>query len=631
MHPRIIAPAASLALIAGAALSLVCARPAIAQQDVVGVADANDNRRPAGTLRDGVLELRLVARPAMWHPDAGPGERMYAFAEEGSPAMIPGPLVRVPEGTVIAGRIRNALPDTLRLHGFFARPAAAAPAALRIPPGETRDFRFEAGPPGTYFYWGAVTDSTIATRYGPDTQLSGAFVVDPRAGAPADRVFVLTSWTEAVDSTGPEPHVPRDMVAINGRSWPHTERFHFTEGDTVRWRVIDVDTRSHPMHLHGFYFDVLTMGDLVSDTTYASDRVQRAVTHTLTPGSAMSIRFVAERAGRWLFHCHIAFHVSHYLSFAKIPDPVNPLTLDGHDHTVHGMAGLILALDVAARDGAPPVRAPADGRRVRLHVNAARVTIDGAQYPRLAYVEETAAPPANDSVPLGARPLVLERGEPVLVTIVNHLPAPTAVHWHGIELEDSYADGVPGFGGMGSAITPLIAPGDSFTAAFTPPRSGTFMFHSHANESVQIDLGLAAPLVVVDDRERHDEAAEAVLLIGGNGAAGESPWINNRPPGTPIELAADRSTRLRIININPDALAMVTLVADADTLTWRPIAKDGADLPPALAVNQPARRLVGVGEILDVEIGPVPDGARFLIHPRRPSWRVEVPVRNRRP
>src|SRR5687767_5807654 len=61
----------------------------------------NDNRTPAGTLRDGVLTLRMVAQPAVWRPEGpdGPELPVYAFTEEGKRPQIPGPLVRVPVGT----------------------------------------------------------------------------------------------------------------------------------------------------------------------------------------------------------------------------------------------------------------------------------------------------------------------------------------------------------------------------------------------------------------------------------------------------------------------------------------------------------------------------------------------------
>ena len=77
-----------------------------------------------------------------------------------------------------------------------------------------------------------------------------------------------------------------------------------------------------------------------------------------------------------------------------------------------------------------------------------------------------------NQVTLPGPTLLLERGRPVEITIVNQLSEPTAVHWHGMELE-SYYDGVAGWGIRGHELTPTIAPGQSFCARFTPPRAGT--------------------------------------------------------------------------------------------------------------------------------------------------------------
>jgi hypothetical protein len=54
---------------------------------------------------------------------------------------------------------------------------------------------------------------------------------------------------------------------------------------------------------------------------------------------------------------------------------------------------------------------------------------------------EDGTAPASDSVDIPGRPLVLTRGEATAVTVVNRLREPTAVHWHGLELE-SYSDGM---------------------------------------------------------------------------------------------------------------------------------------------------------------------------------------------
>ena len=81
--------------------------------------------------------------------------------------------------------------------------------------------------------------------------------------------------------------------------------------------------------------------------------------------------------------------------------------------------------------------------------------------------------------------LTVTRGERTAITVVNQLSEPTSVHWHGIELE-SYYDGIPGWSGAGTKTAPFIAPADSFTAVFTPPRAGTFMYHAHADDIHQL-------------------------------------------------------------------------------------------------------------------------------------------------
>ena len=51
---------------------------------------------------------------------------------------------------------------------------------------------------------------------------------------------------------------------INGLSWPATERLTYQRGETVRWRLINLSSQVHPMHLHGFYFEVESLGDGVA-------------------------------------------------------------------------------------------------------------------------------------------------------------------------------------------------------------------------------------------------------------------------------------------------------------------------------------------------------------------------------
>ena len=86
------------------------------------------------------------------------------------------------------------------------------------------------------------------------------------------------------------------------------------------------------------------------------------------------------------------------------------------------------------------------------------------------------------------------------------------MHWHGIELE-SYFDGVAGYSGDERRITPAIPSGGSFDARFTPPRSGTFIYHTHVDEVRQQQAGLSGALLVVDDPAAYNPARDWVLLI----------------------------------------------------------------------------------------------------------------------
>ncbi|MGI8497301.1 MAG: multicopper oxidase domain-containing protein, partial [Gemmatimonadaceae bacterium] len=421
-------------------------------QPQAGRALQNDNRAPDGILRAGVLKLHLELREARWYPEAddGRGEIVQAFAEPGKPATIPGPLIRVSTGTRIRATVRNTLArDTLVIHGLGTRPGSSRDS-LEVPPGALREVVFEVGASGTYYYWGSTTGKSIGTRDGIDSQLSGALIVDPSGSRPPrDRVFVIGVWHEERDTLGPKPWVDRDMMAINGKSWPHTERFSFSQGDSVWWRWVNPSADSHPMHLHGFYYDVSSRGGWPADTAYRPSDRRRVVTELMLPGSTMTMRWRAERPGNWLFHCHFAFHVSQFLSFDKVPNPADPGAPDSVHHTAHRMRGLVLGLAVRPRESVygSPTRAAQNVRARAIRLIATALPADGARgdstraEPYAYVVDDGSDAPRAPTAPGAA--LVLERGTPVRITVVNRLRAPTAVHWHGIELEQSFSDGVP--------------------------------------------------------------------------------------------------------------------------------------------------------------------------------------------
>ena len=173
--------------------------------------------------------------------------------------------------------MRNALTDsTISVHGLLTRPAASDDSLI-LHPGEVRSVTFAAGQPGTYFYR-AVLGKHNPEKDDEREQLSGAFVVDPREGSPPDRILMLNIWGRTVDSAN-----YRNALAINGRSWPYTERLHATVGDTIRWRLINATWRPHPMHLHGFYYSIDASGDGLRDSLYRREDRRLVVTEDMRP------------------------------------------------------------------------------------------------------------------------------------------------------------------------------------------------------------------------------------------------------------------------------------------------------------------------------------------------------------
>jgi FtsP/CotA-like multicopper oxidase with cupredoxin domain len=110
--------------------------PGVLRPNGLSVVQANDNRTPAGRMDGDTLRLSLVVEMARWYPGAEDGASavVAALSEEGERPAIPGPLIRVPEGTVIDVSLRNGLPDsTVRLIGLMTRPAAADSEVMLAP------------------------------------------------------------------------------------------------------------------------------------------------------------------------------------------------------------------------------------------------------------------------------------------------------------------------------------------------------------------------------------------------------------------------------------------------------------------------------------------------------------------
>ena len=640
--------ASTVALAAGSAT-----RPQFAADDVL----PNDNRNGAGELRDGVLAVQLEARKGTLHPRGkdGPGFEIEALGEVGGPLSTPAPLIRVPAGTEVRVSVRNALDRPLLIRGLHDRTSATPPPAIDVAPGETREVQFRATVPGTYFYWGRTSDDREGLGRFEDGQMTGALVVDPPAtggdggelSRPSgfdDRILVITLWVYRDDVQPVRADHVRHTFLVNGLSWPYTERLEATVGDSLRMRVVNATVAPHPMHLHGFYYLVNARGDAWQDSIYSPAERRLAVTEHMRPETTMSMSWLPKRAGHWLFHCHFIAHIAadqQLLEAVQLDAVLSRMehAADPGDHRAahrpafSAMAGLITGIIVTDPDGIGLREdETVERRRLRLYANA-REGYFGDD-PAFGFIlQEGPEPPTADSIRIPGTPLLMTRDEPVEVLVLNRVPHPISVHWHGIEL-DAYYDGVPGWSGLGGRIAPLIAPGDSFVVRFTPDRAGTFIYHTHAEEAAQLSSGLYGPLIVLEPGQTYDAETDRIFLLGWGGPGDEAPPIlNGSPEPGPVTLAGGVPHRFRFINITPSNNMQIRLL-DGEALTeWRRVGKDGADYPANQAVNVQAEQYFGAGETYDFEVN-LASGATLVLEVttflrNRPPVVMNVPVRVR--
>ncbi|MBP0578541.1 copper oxidase [Labrys sp. LIt4] len=80
-------------------------------------------------------------------------------------------------------------------------------------------------------------------------------------------------------------------------------------------------------------------------------------------------------------------------------------------------------------------------------------------------------------------------GDKVRIFVTNKLPEHTTIHWHGQLLPN-------GMDGVGGLTQPHIKPGKTFVYEFQLRKSGTFMYHPHADEMVQMAMGMMGFFVV---------------------------------------------------------------------------------------------------------------------------------------
>ena len=80
-------------------------------------------------------------------------------------------------------------------------------------------------------------------------------------------------------------------------------------------------------------------------------------------------------------------------------------------------------------------------------------------------------------------------GDRVRIYVTNRLPEHTSIHWHGLILPS-------GMDGVSGVTQPAIQPGETFVYEFTLQQHGTHMYHPHADEMVQLAMGMMGMFII---------------------------------------------------------------------------------------------------------------------------------------
>jgi FtsP/CotA-like multicopper oxidase with cupredoxin domain len=206
-------------------------------------------------------------------------------------------------------------------------------------------------------------------------------------------------------------------------------------------------------------------------------------------------------------------------------------------------------------------------------------------------------------------------GDTIEVRLTNSLPEGTIVHWHGIRLP-AEMDGT-------GAVQRAIEPGETFVYRFVVPDAGTFWYHSHHNETEQIERGLYGPLIVRGadepkfDRDRVLLLDDLKLDAEGNvapfgdshehhaGREGEILLVNGRQEPE-LELAGGQVERWRIVNAANTKYVRLSIGG-------QPFSIIGSDRGLLSEPREATEVLVTPGERIELAVGPFDEGESIAI------------------
>ncbi len=225
----------------------------------------------------------------------------------------PGPTIQVNQGDHVRIIFDNHLPEpsSIHWHGFEdAVGYDGMPGISQEPvrPGGRFVYEFDIHQTGTYFYHSHMAMQEM-------TGMLGGFIMHPRTPyvPHCDKDFLLHLQEYAVLPSNTVPNTMNmeyNWLLLNGKAGPASTPLIVRQGDRVRLRFVNLGMDHHPMHVHGYTFQVTgTEGGRIPQTAWWP-----GTTVLVGVAQARDVEFVADRTGDWMLHCHLPHHMMNQMS-----------------------------------------------------------------------------------------------------------------------------------------------------------------------------------------------------------------------------------------------------------------------------------------------------------------------------
>ncbi len=256
------------------------------------------------TMEKGIKVFQLTLDVIEQHTIA-PGMVIKAWGYNGQ---TPGPTIEAVEGDRVRIDVTNHYPEpsAVHWHGLLLPSGMDGVAGLSqkpIPPGDTFRYEFTLKQHGTQMYH-SHGDEMVQIGMGA----MGFFIIHPKKRTEKidrDYAIFLNEWFVEPGAATPNVSVMTDfnLFTFNSRAFPGTAPLVAKQGERVRIRFGNVGQESHPIHLHGYTFNIVATdgGDIPKSAQWPETTV------SVFPGQTRDIEFIAI-SGDWAMHCHRRHH-----------------------------------------------------------------------------------------------------------------------------------------------------------------------------------------------------------------------------------------------------------------------------------------------------------------------------------